>query len=67
MASNFNNMKLTATGYRITKNGNIMHSIEKEAFKSEKYLGNMTKKEGVYYFFNRKQGSIFVYLPRIYV
>lgn len=56
-------MKLTQTGYRISKNGSIINSIEKEAFKSEVDLGNATKQNGVYYFFNRKQGNVFVYLP----
>ncbi len=56
-------MKLTATGYRISKNGSVINSIEKEAFKSEKDLGNVTKQEGCYYFFNRKQGKLFIYLP----
>jgi len=56
-------MKLTLTGYRISKNGSLINSIEKEAFKSNVHLGKMTKQNGNYYFFNRKQGSIYVYLP----
>jgi hypothetical protein len=56
-------MKLTNTGYRITKNGNVMNTIEKEAFKSTSYLGRSTKQNSVYYFFNRKQGDTFIYLP----
>jgi hypothetical protein len=56
-------MKLTNRGYRITKNGSIINSIEKEAFKSTTDLGKATKQNGVYYFFNRKQGEKFVYLP----
>ena len=56
-------MKLTKTGYRITKNGNVLTSFEKESLRSSLYLGESTKKDGVYYFFNRKQGSNYVYLP----
>lgn len=55
--------KLTKTGYRITKTGNVLETIEKEAFKTNTYVGNVTKQDGVYYFFNRKQGDTFVYLP----
>ena len=56
-------MKLTATGYRVTKNGSIMKSIEKDAIKEDMYLGQMIKEDGTYYFFNRKQGDTFIYLP----
>lgn len=56
-------MKLTKTGFRISKNGSILTSIEKEAFTSATDLGNSTKQNGVYYFFNRKQGSTYIYLP----
>ena len=56
-------MKLTKTGYRISKNGSVIDSIEGEAFKSDVNLGGSTKQNGVYYFFDRKQGEIFVYLP----
>lgn len=55
-------MKLTKTGYRISKNGSVLKSIEKDAFKSSEYLGTSTKQNGVYYFFNRKQGNIYIYL-----
>ena len=56
-------MKLTSRGYRITKNGNIMNSIEKEAVKEVMYLGPQINEGGTYYFFNRKQGETYVYLP----
>lgn len=56
-------MKLTPTGFRISKNGSIINSIEKEAVKSETYLGGSIKEDGTYYFFNRKQGNLFIYLP----
>lgn len=56
-------MKTTKNGYRISKNGNVMQYIEKEAFISEIYLGNVIKHEGTYYFFNKKQGDTFIYLP----
>jgi len=56
-------MKTTATGYRISKNGSIIPSIEKEAIKKYKFSGSFFKENGVYYFFNRKQGNIFIYLP----
>ena len=55
-------MKLTRTGYRISKNGKIITSIEKDAYKSEKDLGSTIKIDGDYYFFNRKQGTTFIYL-----
>lgn len=56
-------MKLTKTGYRITKNGSVLTSIEKEAIKQTEYKGNMIKENSTYYFFNRKQGNVFIYLP----
>jgi hypothetical protein len=56
-------MKTTAKGYRISINGSIIDSIEEEAFKSNTYLGQSVKENGTYYFFNRKQGEIFIYLP----
>ena len=56
-------MKLTATGYRVTKNGSIMKSIEKDALQKITFEGNSIKENGTYYFFNRKQGDTFVYLP----
>ena len=56
-------MKLTSTGYRISKNGNIIKSIEKDAIKEDMYLGPQIKENGIYYFINRKQGKTYVYLP----
>ena len=56
-------MKTTRTGFRITKNGSILKSIEKDAIKEDMYLGKMIKDNGVYYFFNRKQGNTYIYLP----
>lgn len=56
-------MKLSKNGYRLTKNGAVIDGIEKEAFVSEVYLGASTKTVGIYYFFNRKQGNQFIYLP----
>jgi hypothetical protein len=56
-------MKLTQTGYRISKNGRTIDSIEKDAIKKDDFLGKLIKEDGCYYFFNRKQGSIYIYLP----
>ena len=56
-------MKTTVTGFRISKNGSIIKSIEKDAIKEDVWLGKMFKDNGVYYFFNRKQGSTYIYLP----
>lgn len=56
-------MKITSNGYRITKNGTVLKSIEKEAYKSISYLGNFIKVGSIYYFLNRKQGNTFIYLP----
>ncbi len=56
-------MKLTKTGYRISKNGSVISGVEKEAFTTPIYLGRLTKQEGVYYFHNRRQGHLHVYLP----
>jgi len=56
-------MKTTKNGFRISKNGSVILSIEKEARKSAEYLGMSTKINGTYYFFNRKQSNIFVYIP----
>ena len=56
-------MKLTARGYRISKKGVVMTSIEKEAIKRSKYEGKGIKESGTYYFFNRKQGDYYIYLP----
>jgi hypothetical protein len=55
--------KISNAGYRITRNGSIIPTIEKEAFKSPEYLGQVIKRNSCYYFFNRKQGNIYVYLP----
>ena len=55
--------KLTKTGCRITKNGNVITSIEKDAIKEDMYLGKLIKENGVYYYFNRKQGDYYIYLP----
>lgn len=54
-------MKLTKTGYRISKNGNPIKSIEADAHKSETFLGGVTKVNGIYYYFNRKQGDTYIY------
>ena len=56
-------MKTTANGFRITKNGNVMLTIEEEAIQATSFQGNLIKQEGEYYFYNRRQGNIFVYLP----
>ena len=56
-------MKTTRTGYRINKNGSNMNSFEKESIKEDMYLGHTIKDNGTYYFFNRKQGNTYVYLP----
>lgn len=55
--------KLTKTGYRISKNGAIINGVESNSFVSSHYLGQSTKQGGTYYFFNRKQGNTFIYLP----
>jgi len=55
-------MKTTATGYRLNKNGAIIKGIEKDAIKKTVFSGNVIKEEGVYYFFNRKQGKTYIYL-----
>lgn len=55
-------MKTTKTGYRITKNGVPIKSIEADAIVKSESHGNLIKENGTYYFFNRKQGSQFVYL-----
>jgi hypothetical protein len=56
-------MKITKSGYRISRNGSVINSIEKESFKSKIDLGKVTKQDGTYYFFNRKQGDTYIYLP----
>ena len=55
-------MKLTRTGYRISKNGKINLAIEKDAIIKGKDCGISIKVDGSYYFFDRKQGSDFIYL-----
>ena len=57
------NYKLNPRGYRVTKNGSLIRSFEKEAIKKDADLGNVIKVYGTYYFFNRKQGDTYVYLP----
>ena len=57
------NYKLNPRGFRVTKNGSLIKSIEKEAFKSYTDLGKSTKQNGTYYFFDRKQMGTYVYLP----
>ena len=47
----------------VKKNGSILKSIEKNAIKEDIYLGYTIKEDGVYYFFSRKQGDIYIYLP----
>ena len=56
-------MKLTVNGFRISKNGSIISTIEKDAIKKDMFQGNIIKEDGTYYYFVRKQGNIFVYLP----
>ena len=55
-------MKLTKTGFRISKKGTIIESIERDAITSVKDLGKLTKVNGTYYYFERKQGNVYVYL-----
>jgi len=54
--------KLTNTGCRITKNGTVLTSIEPDAVISANFMGNAYKSNGTYYFFQRKQGTHFIYL-----
>ena len=56
-------MKLTKTGYRISKTGKLIEGIEQDAVKKYNFYGNCIKENGVYYFFNRLQGCTFIYLP----
>jgi hypothetical protein len=56
-------MKLTKTGYRINKNGAVISGVESEAVVKYHFEGNLIKEKGIYYFFNRRQGNTFVYLP----
>ena len=55
-------MKTTATGYRINKNGKTIKYAEQGANIKTSFLGNTIKEQGTYYFFNRKQGDLFIYL-----
>jgi hypothetical protein len=55
--------RTTRNGYRITKNGVVITTIEKEAIQEDMYLGHTIHEDGIYYFFNRKQGDIYIYLP----
>ncbi len=54
--------KLTKTGCRITKNGSILTSIEKDAIQKDYYDGSLIKENGTYYFFDRNQNGIYIYL-----
>jgi len=56
-------MKTTKNGYRVTKNGSVLNSIEPDSYKVGEYKGYAIKEDGTYYFFNRKQGETYVYLP----
>ena len=56
-------MKTNIKGYRISRNGSLILSIEKEAIQENMYLGHTIKENGTYYFFSRKQGETYVYLP----
>jgi len=56
-------MITTKNGYRLTKNGNPIKSIESNALVTESFKANPIKENGTYYFFNRKQGNNFIYLP----
>lgn len=56
-------MKLTLAGYRINRNGKVIHAIEDVAFTSTDYIGGVTKQNGIYYYFNRNQGGVYIYLP----
>jgi len=55
-------MKLTNRGYRISKNGRVLNSIEEGAIQENVFKGNSFKKEGTYFFFERMQGDTFIYL-----
>lgn len=56
-------MKKTKTGFRISKNGRPISTIEKEAIIKKNYDGKSIKNNGTYYFFDRCQGGLNVYLP----
>ena len=55
-------MTTTKNGYRLTKNGSPIKSIENNAI-VRTFKTNTIKEDGTYYFFNRKQGNQFIYLP----
>ena len=54
-------MKLSKGGFRLSKNGSIIWSVEKEAIQKDTYCGQSIKEEGIYHFFERQQGSKFIY------
>lgn len=56
------NQNLTNTGYRISKNGRVIKSTEKDAVTRQAYQGQSIKVDGVYHFLNRRQGGMFIYL-----
>ena len=56
-------MKFSKTGYRLTKNGAVIKGIEQGAIAKDTHQGQSFKSEGTYYFFSRKQGSDYIYLP----
>ncbi len=56
-------MKTTVNGYRLNRNGKAILGVEKEAIVKETFVGESLKSFGTYYFFNRKQGDSFIYLP----
>ena len=55
--------KLTVNGYRITKNGSVRKSIERSSITRTIKEGNIIKENGIYYYFDRRQGNNFIYLP----
>ena len=56
-------MRTTKNGYRLNKNGKPIQSIESEAIVKSIKEGETIKEKGVYYFFDRKQGNNYIYLP----
>ncbi len=56
-------MKTTKNGYRLNKNGKPIQSIENEAIVKTVKEGGIIKENGIYYYFNRKQGNNYIYLP----
>lgn len=57
-----NYTRLTKTGYRLNKSGKVIDGVEPNAITSITFLGYTFKKEGIYYYLNRKQSSTFIYL-----